>query len=77
MRRAATVSLVIPVKKGLFLKEAFTISDILMDEKEDLVQKGFGWLLKEESRTRQKEYMSTFFRRERLCLGLHYVMRSS
>jgi 3-methyladenine DNA glycosylase AlkD len=26
-----------------------------MEEKEDLVQKGFGWLLKEESRTKQKE----------------------
>lgn len=55
VRRAAAVSLVVPAKKGLFLEEAFRIADLLMDEKEDLVQKGFGWLLKEESRTKQKE----------------------
>lgn len=55
MRRAAAVSLVVPAKKGLFLDEAFMIADMLMDEKEDLVQKGYGWLLKEESRTKQKE----------------------
>ncbi len=55
MRRASAVSLVVPAKKGLFLDEAFRIADILMDEKEDLVRKGFGWLLKEESRTRRDE----------------------
>lgn len=55
MRRAATVSLVIPAKKGMFLDEAFILADILLNDKEDLVQKGYGWLLKEESRTMQKE----------------------
>lgn len=55
MRRAAAVSLIVPAKKGKFLEEAFRISDVLMGDSEDLVQKGFGWLLKEESRTRQKE----------------------
>ena len=55
MRRAAAVTLIIPAKKGEFLKEAFEISDILLEDKEDLVQKGYGWLLKEESRTRQKD----------------------
>jgi len=55
MRRAAAVSLIIPAKKGKFLKEAFQISDLLIADKEDLVQKGHGWLLKEESRTHQNE----------------------
>jgi len=55
MKRAAAVSLIIPAKRGKFLKDAFEISDILMADKEDLVQKGFGWLLKEESRVHQKE----------------------
>ncbi len=39
----------------MFLEEAFRISDLLMGEKENLVQKGYGWLLKEESRTRENE----------------------
>jgi 3-methyladenine DNA glycosylase AlkD len=55
MRRAAAVSLIVPAKRGEFLNEAFKISDILLGDEEDLVQKGYGWLLKEESRTRQKE----------------------
>jgi len=55
MRRAAAVSLIVPAKRGEFLDEAFKISDILMGDEEDLVQKGYGWLLKEESRIRQKE----------------------
>jgi 3-methyladenine DNA glycosylase AlkD len=55
MRRAAAVSLIIPAKKGEFLDKVFEISDILIGDEEDLVQKGYGWLLKEESRTHQKE----------------------
>jgi 3-methyladenine DNA glycosylase AlkD len=54
-RRAAAVSLIVPAKRGMFLEEALDISDILMAEKEDIVQKGQGWLLKEESRKHQKE----------------------
>lgn len=55
MKRAAAVSLIIPAKKGKFLGEAFEISNLLIDDKEDLVQKGYGWLLKEESRTHKNE----------------------
>lgn len=55
LRRAVAVSLIIPAKKGKFLEEAFEISNLLIDDKEDLVQKGYGWLLKEESRTHQNE----------------------
>jgi 3-methyladenine DNA glycosylase AlkD len=63
MRRAAAVSLIIPAKRGLFLEEAFMISDLLMKDDEDLVQKGIGWLLREESRTHQEEVY-------------HYVLRN-
>ena len=55
VRRAAAVSLIVPAKQGEFLKEAFEISDILLADKDDMVQKGYGWLLKEESRKHQRE----------------------
>jgi len=42
-------------KKGLFLREAFEISDLLLNDLDDMVQKGYGWLLKEESRKHQAE----------------------
>jgi 3-methyladenine DNA glycosylase AlkD len=55
IRRASAVTLIIPAKKGDFLNEALEISDILLKDKDDLVQKGYGWLLKEASRKHQKE----------------------
>lgn len=55
LKRAAAVSLIAPAKKGEFLKETFEVSDILLTDKDDMVQKGYGWLLKEESRKHQRE----------------------
>jgi len=45
-RRAAAVSLIVPARKGLFLPEVFEIADLLLVDKDDLVQKGYGWMLK-------------------------------
>ena len=55
LKRASAVSFIVPAKKGLFLQEAFEISDVLLADGDDMVQKGYGWLLKEESRKHQKE----------------------
>jgi 3-methyladenine DNA glycosylase AlkD len=55
LKRAAAVSLIIPAKKGMFLQEAFEISNMLLNDEDDMVQKGYGWLLKEASRKHQKE----------------------
>lgn len=54
-RRASAVTLVLPARKGRFLKEVLEISETLLIDKEDLVQKGYGWLLKETSKKHQKE----------------------
>lgn len=55
MRRASAVSLIIPARKGLFLIDIFEIADTLFRDKEDLVQKGYGWMLKAASQSHQKE----------------------
>lgn len=55
LKRAAAVSLIIPAKKGLFLQEAFEICSMLLDDEDDMVQKGYGWLLKDASIKHQKE----------------------
>lgn len=55
LKRAAAVSLIVPAKRGDFLQDAFEICDTLLADENDLVQKGYGWLLKEESRKHQKE----------------------
>jgi 3-methyladenine DNA glycosylase AlkD len=58
MRRAAAVSLIVPAKHGKFLHEAIGISDLLLTDDDDLVQKGYGWLLKEASRKHTAEVFS-------------------
>ena len=55
LKRAAAVSLIIPARHGLFLTEIFEITDILLLDNDDLVQKGYGWMLKAASQAHQKE----------------------
>jgi len=55
MRRGAAVSLIIPAKKGMFLKDIFEIAEILLLDEDDLVQKGYGWMLKAASQAHEKE----------------------
>jgi 3-methyladenine DNA glycosylase AlkD len=54
-RRAAAVSLIIPARHGKYLQDIFEISDILLMDDDDLVQKGYGWMLKAASEANQKE----------------------
>jgi 3-methyladenine DNA glycosylase AlkD len=58
MRRAAAVSLIVPAKHGKFLEESLAIADLLLTDSDDMVQKGYGWLLKEASRTHTVEVFS-------------------
>jgi 3-methyladenine DNA glycosylase AlkD len=58
LRRAAAVTLIVPAKKGLFLQEAFKISDLLLVDSDDLVQKGYGWLLKAETEKHSNEVLA-------------------
>lgn len=55
LRRAAAVSLIIPAREGQFLEEIFTIADSLLLDQEDLVQKGYGWMLKAASQAHQQK----------------------
>lgn len=49
VKRAAAVTLIIPARKGLFLNDIFEIADLLLLDTDDLVQKGYGWMLKAAS----------------------------
>jgi len=62
VRRAAAVSLILPARKGLFLDEVFAICTSLLADPDDLVQKGYGWLLKDASRRHPKEVFAFVMR---------------
>ncbi|GET22470.1 DNA alkylation repair protein [Prolixibacter denitrificans] len=55
VKRAAAVSLIVPARRGLFWEEIFAIADILLLDTDDLVQKGYGWMLKAASQAHQQE----------------------
>lgn len=55
VRRASAVTLIIPARKGLFLNDVFEIADRLLLDQDDMVQKGYGWMLKAASEAYQKE----------------------
>lgn len=46
LRRASAVSLIEPVKRGLLLDDVFKTAEVLLEDEEDMVQKGYGWMLK-------------------------------
>jgi 3-methyladenine DNA glycosylase AlkD len=54
VRRASAVTLIIPARKGRFLNDLLELADILLPDKDDLVQKGCGWLLKAASESHQQ-----------------------
>lgn len=55
MKRASAVSLIIPARNGLFLEDILMIAERLLHDKDDMVQKGYGWMLKAASESNLKE----------------------
>ncbi|MCU0607966.1 MAG: DNA alkylation repair protein [Candidatus Edwardsbacteria bacterium] len=50
MRRAAAVILIYPVRQGKYFANVLRTSDALLRDEHYLVQKGYGWLLKEATK---------------------------
>jgi 3-methyladenine DNA glycosylase AlkD len=55
VKRASSVSLILPARHGNFLDDIFEIADILLSDSDDMVQKGYGWMLKAASQAHQKK----------------------
>jgi 3-methyladenine DNA glycosylase AlkD len=45
----------VPAKHGEFLNDVFDLADLVLTDPDDMVQKGYGWLLKEASRKHTSE----------------------
>lgn len=55
LRRASAVLMISLVEDKKYLQDIFEITDLLLKDDDDLVQKGYGWLLKEASNLYRKE----------------------
>lgn len=62
VKRGAAVTLILPARKGMFLDDVFEIADKLLLDRDDLVQKGYGWMLKEASKQHQEEVFNYVIR---------------
>jgi 3-methyladenine DNA glycosylase AlkD len=66
-RRASAVSLIVPVRKGKLFEEIVAASETMLLDPEDLVQKGYGWALKEASKCFENEVFEfVMARRDRM-----------
>jgi len=63
VKRASALSFIVAARRGGCLKDVFEISDTLLIDKDDMVQKGYGWLLKESSRLNQKKVFDFVYER--------------
>ncbi|MCK5345024.1 MAG: DNA alkylation repair protein [Candidatus Heimdallarchaeota archaeon] len=67
LRRASAVSLIYSVKRDKYHTEAFKIAESLLLDDDDLVQKGYGWLLKEISNLNEDSVFEFVYnRREKM-----------
>ena len=74
MRRAACVVLVkLVLKSDEFRTQGFQMAETLLDDRDEMVQKGVGWLLKELSRRDRKSVMD--FLKEHYCQVPRLVLR--
>jgi 3-methyladenine DNA glycosylase AlkD len=55
LRRASAVALILAAKREKYLPEAYKTAEILLEDEDDMVQKGYGWLLKEIANKRPRE----------------------
>jgi 3-methyladenine DNA glycosylase AlkD len=55
VKRASAVSLIIPAREGKFPDDIFEIAGILHSDTDDMVQKGYGWMLKAASQAHPQE----------------------
>jgi 3-methyladenine DNA glycosylase AlkD len=56
-RRAACVALIQGTRRKMFFPEIVRLSDLLLTDQDDMVQKGLGWLLRETAKANAKRTM--------------------
>jgi 3-methyladenine DNA glycosylase AlkD len=64
LRRASAVALILAAKEEKYLPEAYRTADILLEDEDDMVQKGYGWLLKEIANKRPQEVLDFVMKRK-------------
>jgi len=64
LRRASAVAMILAARRELYLDVAYKTADVLLLDEDDMVQKGYGWLLKEISNRRPREVFDFVMKRK-------------
>jgi 3-methyladenine DNA glycosylase AlkD len=64
LRRASAVALIPAVKQEKYVTEAYATAEILLSDEDDMVQKGYGWMLKEIANKRPQEVLDFVLERK-------------
>ncbi|MDR1373077.1 MAG: DNA alkylation repair protein [Dysgonamonadaceae bacterium] len=75
LRRTSAVSLIVPSRKGLFFDDILEIAETLLLDEEDMVQKGYGWLLKTSSLTESFVKADTATKEKHFKSVFNFVMK--
>lgn len=75
-RRASAVILIYSVRRKKLLKEVFETCDELITDEDDLVRKGYGWLLKEATNKFQNEVFNYVMKNRKVIpkVSLRYAI---
>jgi 3-methyladenine DNA glycosylase AlkD len=65
-RRGAAVVMIYGIRRGQEIEASFEIADQLLMDVDDLVQKGYGWMLKEISKSEPKQVFDFVMQRKAL-----------
>jgi len=65
LRRASAVVLIYSLRRKQMLPSALKVAEILLQDREDLVQKGYGWMLKEAGNRFPKEVFEYVMKHKR------------
>jgi len=65
IKRMSAVALIYAVRRGKYLDDVFKTADILLRDEDDMVQKGYGWMLKDASNAFPDEIFDYVIRNKR------------
>ncbi|MDR1953455.1 MAG: DNA alkylation repair protein [Clostridiales Family XIII bacterium] len=76
VKRAAAVTLIVPARHGEFIEKVFEISDALLTDPDDMVRKGYGWLLKSASESHEAKVWQYVMERKNVMprVSLRYAI---
>ncbi|MDR2927859.1 MAG: DNA alkylation repair protein [Cytophagaceae bacterium] len=75
LKRAAAVTLIIPARRGMFLTDILEIAKTLLLNPDDLVQKGYGWMLKAASMSENFAKGDSTIKKEHLDAVFNFVIK--